>query len=362
MPTRTTAATFLGNQGRFTGDTLAKRVPAEGCKPWRQAIGRRRHNYSAVADRSARVWSRTMPTKRQSDRDSKPVAIRSIKTFPSYQLRRALDELAWLSGHFAEILRAYTGTETRSRKRRTASRALESQLIARATVAINGPFAESMTIDSRTGRIVSSTYPDRAGSIRSIHEAVEKSIVALCSAHERTLDAVEKGGATDLETVAYAGARTKTVEIGKRLWRMPEITGGLRDWMDDPSSNIDSEIDALAALSVWAKELADELAGVQSTVGFLDDAKAPEQSAESQSEVGARSPVPMTEKEKAVLALLDGLPPGEALTGAEICSRLDHTELKGFISESELTARVIPNLKQYHNIKNRRNCGYYIAR
>jgi hypothetical protein len=303
-----------------------------------------------------------MPTKRQSDRDSNPVAIRSIKTYPSYQLRRALDELAWLSGHFAEILRAYAGTETRSRKRRTASRALESRLIARATVAINGPFAESMTIDSRDGRIVSTTYPDKAGSIRSIHEAVEKSIVALCSARERTLDAVEKGGATDLETVLCSGARSKTVEIGKRLWRIPEITSGLRDWMDDPSTKIDSQIDALTGLSVWAEELAGELAGMQSTVGFLDNAKAPAQGADSHGKVAASSPVPNTDKEKAVLALLDGLPPGEALTGAEICSRLDHTELKGFISESELTGRVIPSLRRYHNIKNRRKCGYYIAR
>ena len=72
----------------------------------------------------------------------------------------------------------------------------------------------------------------------------------------------------------------------------------------------------------------------------------------------ADSPPPLTEAEGKVLELIKKQPKGQAITGSEIISRLNQQSFP--MEQSTLTRHIIPNLKEFYGVKNRRGVGYYV--
>lgn len=68
---------------------------------------------------------------------------------------------------------------------------------------------------------------------------------------------------------------------------------------------------------------------------------------------------PLSDKARAVLNLLQELPPNQALTGPQILKELDDKNI--MIDQSTLTKSIIPALKP-HGIKNKPRVGYYIEK
>ena len=66
---------------------------------------------------------------------------------------------------------------------------------------------------------------------------------------------------------------------------------------------------------------------------------------------------PLSNKARAVLNLLQELPPNQALTGPKILKELDDKKI--IIDQSTLTKSIIPALKP-HGVKNKPRIGYYI--
>src|SRR5262249_45584287 len=69
------------------------------------------------------------------------------------------------------------------------------------------------------------------------------------------------------------------------------------------------------------------------------------------------SPPPITPDECAVLDLIQALPSGEGITGKKIVAAL-----KGRVDQSTLTSRIIPKLKRWWDVDNRRGAGYFVRR
>jgi DNA-binding CsgD family transcriptional regulator len=61
---------------------------------------------------------------------------------------------------------------------------------------------------------------------------------------------------------------------------------------------------------------------------------------------------PLTDREKEVYRLIADQPPGNAITGKEICSKTG-------MRQGTLTSHIIPKLKRSHGIQNRPGAGYY---
>ena len=70
---------------------------------------------------------------------------------------------------------------------------------------------------------------------------------------------------------------------------------------------------------------------------------------------------PPTEMEEAVFGLLMALPEGKGLSGKEIRTALKNRRPPIILSQSALTSRVIPNLRE-RGVHNRKGIGYYIKR
>jgi hypothetical protein len=77
----------------------------------------------------------------------------------------------------------------------------------------------------------------------------------------------------------------------------------------------------------------------------------------AQGEPQRESPPPLTPDERAVLDLIRGLPDGEGITGKKIIAAL-----RGRVDQSTLTSRIIPRLKRWWDVDNRRGVGYFVRR
>jgi hypothetical protein len=71
-------------------------------------------------------------------------------------------------------------------------------------------------------------------------------------------------------------------------------------------------------------------------------------------------PPALTDVQRAVLEQLDGLPPGAGLTGKEFLKVLRDWGFR--IKQSTLTRHIMPTLKEYYGVRNRRGGGYYRTR
>ncbi len=91
-------------------------------------------------------------------------------------------------------------------------------------------------------------------------------------------------------------------------------------------------------------EIAEALAGAKPQAGGGKPTKCP----------------PLTDRAAAVLDLLKKLPKGRALTCPAIVDALNNLCPPVLIDESTLTKDIIPPLKEYHCVKNKRRVGYYI--
>jgi hypothetical protein len=69
---------------------------------------------------------------------------------------------------------------------------------------------------------------------------------------------------------------------------------------------------------------------------------------------------PLSQKTLAVLKLLKTIPEGEAMTGPKILETLDKKNI--YIDQSTLTKIIIPELRLYYGVKNRRRIGYYLRK
>lgn len=70
-------------------------------------------------------------------------------------------------------------------------------------------------------------------------------------------------------------------------------------------------------------------------------------------------PPPLTENEKRVLSIIQEQPRGDGILGKQIIDQLTTQALP--IDQSTLTRHIIPMLKRWYGVDNRRGVGYYIA-
>lgn len=71
---------------------------------------------------------------------------------------------------------------------------------------------------------------------------------------------------------------------------------------------------------------------------------------------------PLPRRARAVLEVLTSLPPGQAMTGAQIIERLKKEPYRMSVSQGALTRDIMPRLKSERAVVNVRGSGYYISR
>ena len=72
-------------------------------------------------------------------------------------------------------------------------------------------------------------------------------------------------------------------------------------------------------------------------------------------------PPPLSKLEQQVLEEIKSLPEGEGITGRQILDRLARGGGGRVVEQGTLTRHIMPMLKQWHGVKNRRGVGYYIG-